>query len=980
MADSTPNESRTPNQPAHPDTPTQPAPSQPASSRPRVAETIVDVPETILDDTFQPLLLTTDHTLDATSILATDGRMAALAQTKTFTLHHDRLLGSGSQGIVVEATDDEGTTYAAKVSYAPLTVQDKRNKKAVLSYLISLMDEHPLQDAHYKQTHLMPVYAYGTITEGTETYEVTIMALCEASLDMPGGCSFAYLRDHVIPETATGLRNLHVEGIVHRDIKPKNLYLLHDSIVLGDFGISSLLDAGRDTGATVFDKRTPGYSPHSSVIQRENDWYALGYTIWTLYNGGVHPHQALIDADDLSAVLAGKHPVAFVPHRPEEASLGELIYGLTLESARGRLGYADIQAWLEDPASFHFDNPFERPLAHTPYQFAGVSYTDNAALAHAMADAWSEAQNHLYAQTLETHLSNTGQHDLAVCLHRITSGDAYGDDKDLGLSVALTLLNNDPTQFCWHGDWVKRDHFSDSLFASLTASPEKFYATCAHPLEYATAFRKLLAAFANSADYEAVVQSAYRALFPQRLTQEASGAGTAANAGDIPITENDIFLRADKLLSLFEILCENKQAVHQFYGTYGFFGNAVWIHSHISDYHGNTEQTSNSIAKIKAFTLPDFDDPAATIESLRTTLAKLDSLTRTLIKHAPKNPYERMIGIQADEVSLARVEDYCIASVYDQLCTIGFALIIAGEGRRDSLCDYSLLRRAAIMDARMKATKLEDDAEKAIGSTVKGDPISWRVILIISTVIAFLFAASSFEDLSQICTEGSNLYGAALAAAGGITPYVWWNNLMQSMGWLPAMNFNAVVLNVGALAFIVCTATILITRVLEILPVATAKSKRLRAGTVTGKIRRIAATLEEYPLQVSIDRLFENKPAGSPEDIKRIRTLLAGPENRFARAERKTASVYRASLFVLMAAIILSTITWLPATDLPTAPAATVDEIKWAAWFVQAAMLIVSFLYFRFIYRVSDDGEPNMIAVMFVGLVFFLCCVFFNGF
>ena len=64
-------------------------------------------------------------------------------------------------------------------------------------------------------------------------------------------------------------------------------------MVLGDFGISSVLEEGRDTGATKVDRRTPGYSPHSSVVQRENDWYALGYTIWTLYNGGRHPHQAL---------------------------------------------------------------------------------------------------------------------------------------------------------------------------------------------------------------------------------------------------------------------------------------------------------------------------------------------------------------------------------------------------------------------------------------------------------------------------------------------------------------------------------------------------------------------------------------------------------------------------------------------------------------------------------------------------------------
>lgn len=144
---------------------------------------------------------------------------------------------------------------------------------------------------------------------GESTYDVVVMPLCDDAFTRDGA-SFEELRDRIIPQAASALAHLHDEGIVHRDVKPKNLYLLEGEVVLGDFGISSVLEEGRDTGATKVDRRTPGYSPHSSVVQRENDWYALGYTIWTLYNGGRHPHQTLIDGDDLSAVLAGGRPVA----------------------------------------------------------------------------------------------------------------------------------------------------------------------------------------------------------------------------------------------------------------------------------------------------------------------------------------------------------------------------------------------------------------------------------------------------------------------------------------------------------------------------------------------------------------------------------------------------------------------------------------------------------------------------------------------
>ena len=59
-----------------------------------------------------------------------------------------------------------------------------------------------------------------------------------------------------------------------------------------------------------------------------------GYTIWTLYNGGRHPHQTLIDGDDLSAVLAGGRPVAFEARALEHETLGQLIYGCLLYTSR----------------------------------------------------------------------------------------------------------------------------------------------------------------------------------------------------------------------------------------------------------------------------------------------------------------------------------------------------------------------------------------------------------------------------------------------------------------------------------------------------------------------------------------------------------------------------------------------------------------------------------------------------------------------
>ena len=250
-----------------------------------VAPTIVDAAPTLVDiDSTAPVLSGADLPFQG------DG-------DRTFTLHTADVIGAGGQGTVVATTDEEGRTFVAKIAYQPHAVRDRLARRTVLGYLRRLMAEHPLGEEHFRETHLMPLYATGQISDevpglGESTYDVVVMPLCDDAFTRDGA-SFEELRDRIIPQAASALAHLHDEGIVHRDVKPKNLYLLEGEVVLGDFGISSVLEEGRDTGATKVDRRTPGYSPHSSVVQRENDWYALGYTIWTLYNGGRHPHQTL---------------------------------------------------------------------------------------------------------------------------------------------------------------------------------------------------------------------------------------------------------------------------------------------------------------------------------------------------------------------------------------------------------------------------------------------------------------------------------------------------------------------------------------------------------------------------------------------------------------------------------------------------------------------------------------------------------------
>lgn len=932
------------------------------NKRSTAAETVIDIPETIVDASDSPLFLAASElTFDAASATATEGCVAQCVTARTFTIYPHNVIGAGSQGMVVCASDGEGRSYAAKISLVNPSARDRRNRKAVLDYLVSLMDDHPLGEAHFKQTHLMPIYAYGAITDGqgtsAQTYDVAIMALCESSLDVPGGYDFTFLHDTIIPQAATGLRNLHVQGIVHRDIKPKNLYFLQGVIVLGDYGISSLLDAGRDTGATVLDKRTPGYSPHSSVIQRENDWYALGYTIWTLYNDGIHPHQALIDAGDLSAVLAGKHPVEFIPRCPEETTLGDLIYGLTLESVRGRLGYDDVQAWLEDPESFQFEDPFDRAESSVSYQFKGKTYTDNAFLADAMASSWQDAADHVYSQMLERYLTNAGQHDLAVSLHRITANEEYAhgseSDRDLGLSIVLTLLKNSPTQFCWRGQWHAREKAADQLFARLSETPVKFYATCANSDAEAEAYQFLLAAYAGKSDQgklETLVNAAYNNACAHR--------------------DADVFLKVDKLLVLFEIICEDKASVRRFFLQSGPYGDAVWMRQHVADYRPRAEDAKRAYGEFKGCALPNPN--AQSIEEMRSMLTDLDLASGLLSALLPENPYVHLLGLDADDAAtISNFEAYPIAYVFGQHATIGFASTLVPAAERDDLCNFDQLRGAAVAQARRSASGIEEKAESYQKvDTVGGNSKGWHVMLMVGIVLAYLFGSSQLPELAEVCLDYYVTYGPKLAAAGG------WGFAQVPILFGEPTNSCTIALALVQIAFFMCAATVFFIRACELIPVAFSSVRKKRALAKANAIRRLATKLEELPLAASIGKLKRGEGLNLQVDDAAARRLLARPQFSFARAETILLWVYRVSFIVLILAIAGATALWLPTIVFGgTLKGVAVDSGMPIGLVCQAALMLLYAIYYGIIFKFFGF-KPNMIAIMVAtALLPFVCFV-----
>ncbi len=275
-------------------------------------------------------------------------------------------LGAGSgEGEVFRAWDVSNAQHVALKLYH-LRVAPK---PAVIERLRGLRHPHlvTLLDAGEWQGHF---------------YEV--MVLCEGDTLQAHAPFTPTVLTTFLPALAHALAACHQHGIIHRDLKPTNLYfrdLARTQVVIGDFGISSVLDlpTGRteNQAALTLDYAAPELL-EQGAISTKTDYYALGITLLHLLLGQ-SPFQGLNQAAILAAHLRNRIPLP--PTLPLEWRT--LIQGLTQFSAAARWGEAQLAAWLSGAvvldatgqpwtaANFSQCRPYPGyPAAQSPQQLA----------------------------------------------------------------------------------------------------------------------------------------------------------------------------------------------------------------------------------------------------------------------------------------------------------------------------------------------------------------------------------------------------------------------------------------------------------------------------------------------------------------------------------------------------------------------------------------------------------------------------------
>ncbi|HUR84920.1 MAG TPA: protein kinase [Solirubrobacteraceae bacterium] len=162
-------------------------------------------------------------------------------------------------------------------------------------------------------------------------------------------------------EIAAGLAHAHAHDVVHRDVKPDNVWLTEDgAAALGDFGIAHLLGSQRLTAEGVVVGTVRYLSPE--LIRGEDvgppgDLYALGVTLYEIVTG--HPP---FTAGDATQILT-QH-LASPPRPPSEAApdmppaLESLILDLLAKEPASRPASAvDVVAALAQMRATAVDRP-----------------------------------------------------------------------------------------------------------------------------------------------------------------------------------------------------------------------------------------------------------------------------------------------------------------------------------------------------------------------------------------------------------------------------------------------------------------------------------------------------------------------------------------------------------------------------------------------------------------------------------------------
>jgi len=353
---------------------------------------------------------------------------------------------AGGESIILLCSDPDGNDVVAKVYY-----ESVNSAGSSISARTRVLEYMGTDDG---QRYTLAVSEIGLVEFGNSKYYFEITPFIPGG-DISDDGAFSFDEICVLTKQLNeALHSIHEFGILHRDIKPHNIYKMKNGVVLGDFGVAKIAENGK-ANVTRHMVGTDGYtapelrlgltdSP-AFIYDNKSDYYSLGVTLGSLFEGHF-VYDNMDEAMMLVSVRNGKLPLTRMD--PKREQLENLLNGLCKFDPKYRFGYEDVNRWLIDNNYTGGIVEEEWPKA---FRFLGEAYWDEKSLFYGItkdAEHWNLGKELLFEKYFENFFKSF-RTDIARAAQ--VADDLYrGDDRDKGLAVFLKSLFA-PGPIVWKG-------------------------------------------------------------------------------------------------------------------------------------------------------------------------------------------------------------------------------------------------------------------------------------------------------------------------------------------------------------------------------------------------------------------------------------------------------------------------------------------------------------------------------------------------
>ncbi len=263
-----------------------------------------------------------------------------------------RLLGAGGMGKVWLAYDEDldDRPVAIKVMRSTLLTDPEDAARFQREMRLAARMQHP---------NIMTVYTTGT-DNGVPFMVLEYLEgrdLSKAVADSAGRTP-AVLDSEVVArigrDTCAALAYAHGLGVVHRDIKPGNLFLCDSGLVkVSDFGIAKAISGSRLSATGTLLGTLPYIAPEQWLGEPaafSNDIWAVGCVLYELLSGAL-PRACAAPADYVTAAARGERVAPLASSRGIPPWLANVIMAMLQPDPRSRPTAADCGTLLAGPAA-----------------------------------------------------------------------------------------------------------------------------------------------------------------------------------------------------------------------------------------------------------------------------------------------------------------------------------------------------------------------------------------------------------------------------------------------------------------------------------------------------------------------------------------------------------------------------------------------------------------------------------------------------